>query len=74
MSDTQSQKLAILADLKRGRAITPLDALRRYGSLRLSGRILELRKDGWDIKTTIIETGSGARVARYSLARKRKAA
>lgn len=47
-----SQKKKILYDLKRGRKIDVLDAIKQYGCLRLSGRIFELRKEGYEkIKT-----------------------
>lgn len=65
-----SQKLRILRALKRGQKITPLDALKRFGCLRLSGRILELREDGHKILTTMIEVGEDKKVARYSMKRK----
>ena len=31
--------------------ITPLDALREYGCMRLAARMGELKKDGWNIKS-----------------------
>lgn len=63
----QSQKLAIQHDLEEGAEITPIDALRDYGCFRLSARIYDLRKDGARIRTEIIDTGKGSRVAKYSL-------
>lgn len=73
MTDTTSQSAMILRDLKRGKTVTALDALRRYGCLRLSGRIYDLRQDGHQITKTMVEVGEGKRVARYRLP-KRKAA
>ena len=33
--------------------ITPLDALREYGCMRLAARIGELKKKGWNIKSEL---------------------
>ena len=49
-----------------GEKLTPLQALRKYGCMRLAARIKDLRDAGHDINTTLIRT-QGARVARYSL-------
>jgi len=46
-----NQKDMILRDLKNGAYITPLDALRDYQCMRLSGRVLELRQEGHNIQT-----------------------
>ena len=59
-----SQNAQILADLKRGRVITPLQALNSYGCFRLAARIKELRDQGHNIKTTIREI-KGKRVGAY---------
>tara|TARA_R100000655_G_scaffold53198_2_gene91091 strand:+ start:2076 stop:2306 length:231 start_codon:yes stop_codon:yes gene_type:complete len=61
-----SQEEMILQHLKEGKAITSLDALRRYGCFRLSGRIFDLRKDGYAITITNITKG-GKTFAEYSL-------
>jgi hypothetical protein len=59
--------------LRNGEAITPLDALRRFGSLRLGARIYDLRAKGVPIEKRIIAVdtanGEGAHVAEYRLAR-----
>lgn len=48
--------------------ITPLHAWRVLGVYRLSARILELRRSGINVKTTLIKVRTtGARVASYSL-------
>lgn len=60
----------VLDHLKGVGPITPLDALKKYGIMRLGARVWDLRKEGVPIKTDIItvKTRSGeARVARYSL-------
>ncbi len=61
-----TQANQILSALKRGEKLTPLQALKRFGCMRLAARIHELKNDGYDIKPTIIST-KGSRVARYSL-------
>lgn len=63
----QTQIELILAHLKSGRSITPLDALKLYGCFRLGARCHELKKMGYDIKTELVEVSGGARVARYTL-------
>lgn len=65
MSKTQNQM--ILADLTKGRKITALDALTKYGCMRLGARIEELRKAGHKIITQRITTETGKHVARYEL-------
>lgn len=60
-----SQTDEILAHLKSGKEITPLEALDLYGCFRLGARILDLRKKGHPIITEDYETSSGKRVAKY---------
>lgn len=62
----KSQNEIILAMLKSKKKVTPLTALQAANTLRLSGRIMELREAGHDIKTTMIAVGK-KRVASYSL-------
>jgi hypothetical protein len=45
-----SQKQLILEALMRGETITPLDALRRFGCMRISARIWDLRHEGYKIE------------------------
>ena len=66
MEETTSQRAAILADLEAGEVITSLDAVKRYGCLRLAARINDLREDGYDVITEIVQAGR-KRYARYSL-------
>ena len=42
--------------LLRGESITPMDALHRWGSMRLAAVRHNLRKDGLDISTTIVKS------------------
>ena len=60
---TQNQK--ILAHLFANGAITPMDALRQYGVMRLGARIFDLKKMGVPIvREMVYEDGVG--YARYS--------
>lgn len=69
-----TQNDAILRDLKRGKKITPLDALDRYGSMRLGARIFDLKKRGFPIvKETVHDRQNGRRYASYRLAKGRTA-
>ncbi len=47
--------------------MTPLEALRTFGCMRLSARVHDLRKKGYDVRSNIITTDSGKRVAQYYL-------
>ena len=67
-----SQTEKILRYMKtHKRGITPLMALEKFGCLRLSGRIHDLREGGYNIVTNIVEVpnryGEISRVAEYIL-------
>jgi hypothetical protein len=47
----------ILDHLKRGKTITPIDALNSYGVFRLAARVNQLRGQGWDILTIRRQNG-----------------
>lgn len=64
--NTTSQEAKILAHLKSGRTLTPLEALRKFRCFRLSGRIYDLKQEGHDIRTRLVDIG-GKRIARYLL-------
>ena len=66
----ESQCSKILGVLLNGDAITPLEALTKFGCFRLSARIHDLRhKQGYDnIVTERVLTSSGKYVAQYRLA------
>lgn len=64
---TCTQGNRILAALKRGDKLTPLDALKRFSCFRLGARIYELRQAGYRINAKLVKR-SGARVAQYTLA------
>ena len=48
--------------MRSGRAITPVEALNRFGCLRLAARVHDLRADGMTIVTERVER-NGALVA-----------
>ena len=61
-----SQCDAIIQALKAGRVITPMDALRDYGCMRLAGRIADIKKAGFDIRDDFVEH-NGKRFKKYWL-------
>lgn len=68
---TQNDKIIrYLKTHKKG--ITQAQAYEKFGCLRLSGRIFELKEMGYDIKTDIIAArnrdGETCHVAQYTLA------
>ena len=63
-----SQTMQILSHLKAGKAITAIEALTAYGTMRLGARIYDLRQAGYAIEKQMVEveTRDGiAHVARY---------
>ena len=47
----ESQNKQILAHLRSGRSLNPLQALEHFGCFRLSARIYDLKKSGIEIET-----------------------
>lgn len=70
MTDTStsaaSQCTLIEQHLRSGKTITPIEALDLYGCFRLGARIWDLKDQGLDIATEIVNNGR-KRYARYSL-------
>ena len=62
-----TQNEAVLSYLKAGNALTALDALQRFGIMRLGARCYELKRQGHPIVSEMVKTGSGKIVAKYSL-------
>lgn len=63
-----TQAEMILADLRKGVKLTPMDALREYRCFRLAARILDLRRDGHPIKTErVTDPDTNKTYARYWL-------
>jgi len=61
-----SQANQILKCLESGASLTAIDALKRFGCLRLAARIEDLRSEGHPIITTMVMKND-SRVARYSM-------
>lgn len=62
-----TQSRAILDALRHGDALTPLEALNRFGCFRLAARVHDLRRMGYPVQEETIKTATGKRVARYRL-------
>ena len=66
----ESQNKRIRKYLESGKSLTPLDGLYLFSSFNLKGRIFDLRSEGMNIETKLIEITSGGKkkhVARYKL-------
>jgi hypothetical protein len=61
-----SQTKQILKYLQEGNTITPLEALNKFKCFRLGARIWDLKKKGYKIEPTIIES-DGKHFAEYRL-------
>ena len=62
-----SQNKQIADYLNKGKKLTTLDALNKFGCFRLASRINDLRNDGINITTKIIKLDNKKQVAQYSL-------
>lgn len=62
-----TQKEKIIRAWKRGRVLTPLQALREFGTLRLSARAYDAKRDGLDIRSKLVKRGK-RHVCAYYLA------
>lgn len=60
-----TQKKQIKAYLLTGKRLTQLDALYKFGCMRLAARVCELRDEGMNIKMERIKVPSGKIVASY---------
>lgn len=67
------QARRVLLHLEKS-SISPMEALIVHGIYRLAASIHELRKEGFNVYTTIHKDESGKKYARYHLGGKRKAA
>ena len=66
MKSTDSQTALIKGWLLNGYSITQLDALNMFGCFRLSARIANLREEGLDIVTDMVNVHD-KRIAKYYL-------
>ncbi len=61
-----TQKNAILEYLRAGNTLTPLEALNKFGCFRLGARIWDLKQEGWNIESKLIEL-NGKHVSGYRI-------
>lgn len=66
-NDYKSQNKQILSWLQSGRPLTTLDAIKRFGCLKLNSRIFDLRKEGHNIHTQMSQISKRKRIAIYTL-------
>lgn len=64
----RSHEQKIIDYLATGRGLTPLQALRKFGCLRLGARVYDLKRGGHRIESKLVKRGD-ARVAEYRLVR-----
>jgi len=73
MSNKETQTKAILDHLMKNGSITSMESFELYGCTRLSARIFDLRKKGYDIETHMIagktRYGTSCEYAKYVLKR-----
>jgi hypothetical protein len=62
-----SQNKQIADYLNKGKKLTTLDALTKFGCFRLAARISDLRNDGMNIATKIIKLENKKQIAQYSI-------
>lgn len=62
-----SQTTQIQRHLEKGKSLTAIQALNKYGCFRLAARIADLRNDGMNIKTTIVKLKNNKQIASYSM-------
>jgi len=62
----ETQKNEIRKYLEKGKSITAIEALRRFGCFRLAARISNLKDEGMDIRTEIV-CRDKKRFAKYTL-------
>ena len=62
----ESQSGRILKHMQEGYGITPITALNKYGCFRLAAVVFNLKREGHNIRTTIIKENN-KKFARYKL-------
>ncbi len=63
----KSQEQAILEYLQDGNSLTPLEALRLFGTLRLGARCFDLKQQGYPICSEMVKGENGKHYAKYSI-------
>jgi hypothetical protein len=56
-ASSASQKARILAYMKAGNRITPIEALNLFQCFRLGARIADIKDDGFDVKSEFVKVG-----------------
>ena len=64
----RTQNARIIDYLAAGNGLTPIEALRRFGTMRLGARIFELKRQGHPITSVLVRRGE-TYVALYRLER-----
>jgi hypothetical protein len=62
-----SQNKQIADYLNKGKKLTPIDALNKFGCFRLAARIADLRNEGMNIVTNTIKLDNNKQIAQYSI-------
>ena len=62
----ESQSAKVLSRLQKGHSITPIQAIRWWGCMRLARVINDLRNAGHEIETELVGKGQG-KYARYRM-------
>ena len=62
-----SQTKQIANYLNKGKKLTPIDALTKFGCFRLAARIADLRASGMNIVTNKLKLDNTRQVAQYSI-------
>lgn len=62
-----SQNKQIADYLNKGKKLTPIEALNKFGCFRLAARIADLRNEGMNIVTTTIKLENKKQIAQYSI-------
>jgi hypothetical protein len=62
-----SQNKQIADYLNKGKKLTPIDALNKFGCFRLAARIADLRNEGMNIVTRTIKLENKKQIAQYSI-------
>lgn len=62
-----SQNKQIADYLNKGKKLTPIDALNKFGCFRLAARIADLRNEGMNIVTNTIKLENKKQIAQYWL-------
>jgi len=60
-----SQNKQIADYLNKGKKLTPIDALNKFGCFRLAARIADLRNEGMNIVTRTIKLENNKQIAQY---------